>query len=169
MPEHPEPGRELDVRVAEILGWEHHWIASAPWQMVPPRERRASADVHRLRELAGSRDGAPIPHVESVPFFSTNISSAWQVVEHLRGAGYGVKVDAASGAQVVCWIQGPPHGPHGRRLMEAVSADTAPHAICLAALAIHESSRPEGQSSEAPPARSTASRSPIRDASPLQP
>jgi hypothetical protein len=138
MAEHPEPGRELDVRIAELLGWEHHWIASAPWQMVPPHERRTAADVSQLRLLAGSLDGAPIPHVELVPFFSTNIGAAWQVVEHLRGRGCSVKLDAAAGAQYVCWIQGPPSGSEGRGPMEAVGADTAPHAICLAALAISE-------------------------------
>ena len=135
-----EPGRELDVRIAELLGWEHHSLAIAPMLMVPPKPWGARRDLSEVRQLAGGGEEGPIPHLVSVPRFSTDIAAAWQVVEYLRSRGYGVRVDAPARAQYVCWIQ-PPHGPEVRGSVEAVGADTAPHAICLAAVAIRGAMR----------------------------
>lgn len=107
------PGRELDALVAEkVMGWE-------------------AVHEHDFRDggkqwLGTRSDGAkmvPLPH------YSTSIAAAWEVVAHLRSL-----------ASYVRWeLRGDRHDYNcyfclGRGVEWVEDIDTAPHAICLAAL-----------------------------------
>lgn len=103
------PGRELDALVAEkVLGYEI----------------------------------TPGGYTGYLPSFSTDIAAAWEVVEKLRAMNStlelyspGALVNDEMGIHAVEWQATfksweEPWGPHG----PSVEAQTAPHAICLAAL-----------------------------------
>lgn len=73
------------------------------------------------------------------PPYSTDIADAWKVVEHLRQAEYLIDIDSLSQSRWCCIINGP------EKVMGAtltnhhfVHAETAPLAICLAALEVVE-------------------------------
>ena len=82
------------------------------------------------------------PCVMVVPRYSTSIAAAWEVVEKLRAMNStlelyspGALVNDEMGIHAVEWQATfksweEPWGPHG----PSVEAQTAPHAICLAAL-----------------------------------
>ena len=113
-------GRELDERVAaEVMGWT---FVTFPDGVCPEVK-------HWHRE-----DGE---HV-ALPGFSTSIAAAWRVVEKLNGAGFSVYVGKSPTAQT--WdVRGWKEARAGSREHEGSHfiehADTAPLAICLAALA----------------------------------
>jgi len=97
-------GPELDVEVAEkVMGWEQDAPGSIWWRV-----------GQRLIE---------------VPPFSTDISAAWQVVEHMRRRGRFVQITCPVGDEIAVDIE----GPRGETL-ESSWAETAPLAICRAAL-----------------------------------
>jgi hypothetical protein len=116
-----KPGRELDALVAEkVMGWEP-WpsqIGSDRWKGPDGEPRYTWIEA---RAFAGLMEWRP----------STSISNAWEVVEklltqlgqqdfhieHLEGMGWSV---------ATC------HEDTGWKGW--ITADTAPHAICLAAL-----------------------------------
>lgn len=101
-----KPGRELDALVAEkVMGWKSV-------------EHRFEDPFHRWDGIAPEHGS----HRFTVPDFSTDIAAAWEVVEKLNdlilerdvtaeGTRYNVVIDG-----IETW------------------AETAPHAICLAAL-----------------------------------
>jgi hypothetical protein len=107
-----KPGRELDALVAEkVMGIE---VDRAPWG-----------------ELYVGKEGYDV-----VPAYSTDIAAAWEVVE---------KVTRETEKRFTLW-QAPTYyvarfkhydywheGCDSRQALQA-KADTAPHAICLAAL-----------------------------------
>lgn len=101
-------GRELDALVAEkVMG-----IA-----------------VNRFGEVIQPGMGVGMPRR-----YSTDIASAWGVVEKMQADGWFFKVE--DGALHTCWyadfiISEPGRPPKGPRRTQA---DTAPLAICLAAL-----------------------------------
>jgi hypothetical protein len=104
-----QAGRELDALIAEkVMGY------------VPPRPGTVGYD---MKDLPRNR----------VPHYSTDIAAAWQVVEKLNllskmkdGCLY---FDPSLNKWVISEWSG------GREFAEgSVEADTAPHAICLAAL-----------------------------------
>lgn len=101
-------GRGLDALVAEkVMGWTP--IPDAPsWS-------------------EGYRDANGIP--QKTRPFSTSIADAWSVVEKLRANGfeYGVRSIDAFNHHVVFSRKREAFG-------EFAISDTAPHAICLAAL-----------------------------------
>jgi hypothetical protein len=88
------------------------------------------------REVALAIFGTDAPHAITpeydLPYFSTDIECAWRVVEEFTRAGKCVSIDyrttsARRPETPPYWIQiFPPHACAG--------AETAPHAICLAAL-----------------------------------
>jgi ABA sandwich protein len=115
------PGRELDALVAEkVMGWidvKKQSIANAFGQHV--------MDDH----VGLPAVGAPQPVL--VPRYSTMIQEAWKVADKLRGDVQFVAVISGKGPQgVQPWIC--KVNREGSFLEER--ADTAAHAICLAAL-----------------------------------
>jgi len=111
-----KPGRELDALVAEkVLGCH--------------LERYQDALRPRENITCGCR---PRKHGDMLNLwpYSTNIEAAWLVVEEMHGRGLTVQIIA--GEQFFhCDIA--PH-PAESGVIASESADTAPHAICLAAL-----------------------------------
>src|SRR3990167_1498198 len=110
-----EPGREMDALIAEkVMGWEkavNSWGNGADigWNL-------PSLLPHDPERRTWSRD--PLP-------YSTDISAAWQVVEKTR---VGVRPYGAG------WIaESEDAGRMYGNSYQAI-ADTAPYAICLAAL-----------------------------------
>lgn len=111
-----KPGRELDALIAEkVMGWtrlEH----SAPDALVP-----AGADPSQRINLT------------FVPRYSTDISSAWEVVEKLGAEGFSLHLKAHR-------HENPPKGEEHEAFFwsnlvhREAFASTTPHAICLAAL-----------------------------------
>lgn len=84
------------------------------------------------------------PHQLPIPTYSTSIADAWEVVEKLRSDDFNATVeccpeshDLGDGEQCYAdFFCGDSNGPHkpGTKHGQAWAA-TAPHAICLAALA----------------------------------
>lgn len=100
-------GRKLEDLVAKhVMGWTVH------------QDRGASSYV--------DADGMPHNPVK----FSRSITAAWLVVERMRARGYRYRVNDYG-----------PNLPHCASFFNAqengaiIHGDTAPHAICLAALA----------------------------------
>lgn len=131
--------RQLDAQIAErILGWR--W-----WRLGLPDGQRYIAPSHVLPvEPIQSAWGDEPLHPrwdrngnEPLPFFSARVEAAWEVVEWLYNHG------------CLLWLEGYQRGTHhgppngwvasfvmadGVRCTDQFTADTAPHAICLAAM-----------------------------------
>lgn len=147
-----ESGRELDAEVADKVmgqvacdGWKLVNLGSAggPAMMTTdacPHERRA-------HQCYPSGDGWP---GQGAPHYSTDIAAAWTVADHLAGQRIGnlivVAVDVSIGAYdqseppyyTCCFTlatpeDAPPSQPTTFDGIDA-TADTAPLAICRAAL-----------------------------------
>ena len=99
----------------------------------------AFAKTRSQRWVHGHHRGCfrPIPH------YSTDIAAAWEVVEKLRADGYTVAV-TTSGHEAFAHVMVYRTKPYGdddelrvmdKESCEGANADTAPHAIALAALA----------------------------------
>jgi hypothetical protein len=104
-----QPGRELDALVAErVMGWTDFWRRGEHILYgYPPVERSMGIDAERH----------PVPH------YSTDITAAWELVEKFR-----LTVTPWSTQGWIATVE-PGEGWYS-------PADTAPHAICLAALFI---------------------------------
>lgn len=109
-----KPGRELDVLIAEkVMGW---------------------TNIRKRSEFPYGTLLSGIDHITnmdlSIPNYSENISAAWEVVEKLSTNGWAVKMQIGFDSSRHYWdcevfIEESHYG----------SAKTAPHAICVAALA----------------------------------
>ena len=123
-----EAGRELDALVAEkVMGWSSQ-ADGLYWD----------AGNHRTRLVLGSiiakkRDEMGLENAHGFVFApSTNIADAWEVVERLvstpgpNGDHHSVQVDYSGDAVVVI--------DENEDWQVSAIADTAPLAICLAAL-----------------------------------
>ena len=114
-----EAGRELDALVAEkVMGYERRLdgLGQEYWR---------EADKPRVR-LVGT-----ICDPQDLPLFapSTDISAAWEVVSLLIEKGYYVDILYSAKAHVwSCLLD------YGGYREADVIGDTAPYAICLAAL-----------------------------------
>ena len=109
-------GRDLDALVAErVMGWVHH-----PEQILgmPPSTQA---------EFWTYMSGESRHHVPAIPSYSTSLAAAWEVVEKFRGFEIIRIMD-----QYVVHI--PASILKDDYLVEGIVADTAPLAICLAAL-----------------------------------
>lgn len=114
-------GRELDALVAEkVMGWLE----------VGKKSIANAMGQHVMDDFVGlPQAGAPQPVL--VPRYSTMIQEAWKVADRLRGGSQFVAVISGKGPQgVQPWIC--KVNREGSFLEER--AETAPHAICLAAL-----------------------------------
>lgn len=124
-----KPGRELDMLVAErIMGCK----------VLRATDTGLSQDEYeRRRRWDGGRCGCPgTPHNDSddegcyewLREYSTDIAAAWTVIEKLKNENNYVEVISIVGdKRWICrWrVNGAIYG---------AGAETAPHAICLAAL-----------------------------------
>lgn len=106
--------REIDRMIAErVMGWTNLSITGTPFGTTP------EGKVHRI-----------------VPPYSTDMSAAWEVVERLRLLGYQGGMNwARSRSGYECTFESLPISPDERRFSKA---ETAPLAICLAALQVIE-------------------------------
>ena len=111
--------RELDAKVATLMGWTD------------------------IRIMGGTLAGHP-PDKNGwwpVLYYSINIAAAWTVVEWLRAQKgstlFTVTISASDNyrCEITCFIDGGPDW----KICE--TADTAPRAICLAALKAEEHGR----------------------------
>jgi hypothetical protein len=110
MSEH-QAGRELDTLVAEkVMGWRRKEEPSDIWCLSPPWV---------------TRHGALVPFSQT-PGYSTEIDAAWQVIEAMQAYCCDFTLEKAGSAWYAEFIVG------------SAGADTAPLAICLAALAAVE-------------------------------
>lgn len=131
MDEH-KPGPELDAVMAEMMGWHRGALQSdnSYWfTKGPPKP--------------GYNPGFPCP------LFSTDIAAAWKVVEWLFKHNYAVSL-MGSGRKWICQLNervalanicfgALRNAPKSARAM----ADTAPLAICLAAMVVAEGTKAE--------------------------
>ena len=109
------PGRDLDEEIAErVLGWQRPTREFQPWDMMP-------------KEHPGCCLCTPF----EVPHFSTEMAAAWRVVDAFASKGWYVEVQHVD-----------THRDKWRAHFGAwsVATDTAPLAICRAALAAVEGS-----------------------------
>src|SRR3990167_5125940 len=134
-----KPGLELNKWIAEhVMGWMKVKVPEG----------------HHLRQFGyewawKEREGDLIINCQKVMCYSTDIKAAWEVVEKISAKGYDVLVHrGASGHGNVCIISKRISGPfplvdlvlHPSYLADSIreAADTAPHAICLAARKLME-------------------------------
>lgn len=112
-----KPGRELDALVAEKV-WPECSVAMAAIG-------ENDEDVLSVWKLNGERNWLPLPH------YSTSIADAWLVVEKFPDALGYFAIDHTHGSgKVGIWLNPQDFGEFPPDVM----GETAPHAICLAAL-----------------------------------
>jgi hypothetical protein len=137
-----KPGRELDALVAEkVMGWSRKTITVAKqyhgqneWD--PPQTVSWGSDaiVQGNKVYTFDRDDQPT-NAEEMPKYSTDIAAAWEVAEKLHKDSWRLEL-------VTSELLGPDMGGASARFACKAAvrghvtehADTAPHAICLAAL-----------------------------------
>ena len=104
--------REIDRLIAEqVMGWTNLSVAGNRFGTTP------EGKVHRI-----------------VPPYSTDMSAAWEVVEKLRLLGYRGGIDwARPDSEYECYFGASPI-PISER--QSFKEETAPRAICLAALKV---------------------------------
>ena len=133
MSEPLKAGRELDQLVSDaVFGpWDEQTCRVCGWPIVSDGERGCWRDNCSLRPPPRIRADEPQP-------YSTEITAAWQVVEKLKADGFGVILNDTGGGvayrvrfwrddwSIDDWVRAPD--------AQTVWADTAPLAICLAAL-----------------------------------
>jgi hypothetical protein len=116
----PSAGREMDERIAEVMGGDisrgvaHHDSAKMAW-----------AVYRGPGEIVGG----------GIPPFSADIAAAWTMVEALRERGVFIDVETTSERYRACAGREGGDNEDIWVLTDWFSADTAPLAICRAALA----------------------------------
>lgn len=112
-----KPGRELDALVAEkVMGWVYH----PEWNKLAERVYGDEPGLFYLRD-------------RELPRYSENMSAVWEVVEKLNSLGWLISIGngyyRGLGGKVAVQFK-----PENQNAHDIVIAETAPHAICLAAL-----------------------------------
>lgn len=126
-------GRELDALIAEkVMGWE---VLTDELEIA---KREGTPDLvdpqrwHRRKVWFKGNEKMACEECGTLPAYSTNITDAWEVVERLvstpgpNGDHHSVQVDYSGDAVVVI--------DENEDWQVSAIADTAPLAICLAAL-----------------------------------
>lgn len=117
-------GRELDALIAEkVMGWKYRGYGNGGGEWTFNGQKMAF----------GGLNGGSLPH------YSTNIADAWMVVEKMgRWHGFDFMIVMPDPEQTfhlrtyeAGWYEATNDGPERRVVSDA---DTAPLAICLAAL-----------------------------------
>lgn len=129
-----QASRELDALVAEkVMGYTLRFAAKAwtdaDWMgSDTPTETNVMAIYAPFEQFP--RSGA---FDKSIPHYSTDIAAAWEVVEKLyeRGLCVGVSTLHEWKTKCECSVY---YADMAQRMVANADADTAPHAICLAAL-----------------------------------
>lgn len=123
------PGRDLDVLIAEkVMGVPVRIEWAVTW--TDERGRLATyteEEVHAREKCAAFRSRGLDAEVFSEPQaepYSTDIAAAWTVAEKVRSKGFTLSINE----EWIVWFEAGPTVQH------RAIADTAPHAICLAAL-----------------------------------
>lgn len=145
----PRVGRELDTLIAELMGWTNIWELFDRPIGLPP-------------EWAASRANRTF-----IPHFSIGLLDAWKVVEWLNGLGWLVTVKQIPEGEPFWMTNDPVAEPNARLMRRAICelywvyrankdrpkaahphpcsyGDTAPEAICRAALMVADNEGKEG-------------------------
>jgi hypothetical protein len=141
-------GRELDALIAEkVMGWKPRQSKHGYWNLDGPNGEHFT-DIDR-RDYTAQYDketGQKVQQApwweyfwDEIPFYSTNIADAWEVVEKLgRWRGFDFMLVMPNPEQTfhlhtyeAGWYEATNDGPERRVVSDA---DTAPLAICIAAL-----------------------------------
>lgn len=124
-------GRKLDALIAErVMGWRLEDYGEGSIYFYAPRGTCGASCDH---------------HLHLLPEFSTDIADAWSVVEKMKADKGFISItfyeDYPNKRTPSQGMDGPPYKAHwsvsglGIGYQEGkIAADTAPHAICLAAL-----------------------------------
>lgn len=122
---------DLPVLPGDVSGNERYFRHIGQWLMDECDDEGVRADVtHSVETL---RD-IPEP-------YSTDIAAAWTVVEKLGGAIFAFGISQISQGKMFCaTVTDCKTGKH----VSVGSADTAPHAICLAAIRTRGGPRSQG-------------------------
>lgn len=128
-----QPGRELDALIAEhVMGFRREKAPKDYYGEHGGTDVLVPLDVDHQNWHYPPKGRIPLTFF--VPDYSTELTAAWQVWEKMRTwrtpspmpAVVALKTPAESGAAFVCAVM--------TDSMYYGHADTAPHAICLAAL-----------------------------------
>lgn len=118
-----QAGREMDALVAEkVMGWTTRFAKLC--------------DYEPLRVWS---NGAVTYYDDDLPRFSTYIAAAWMVVEKFKADGAMFSLDFGNGKNgFSCYIRMNEKDKSGHSNEAFATADTAPLAICRAALKVME-------------------------------
>ena len=145
-------GRKLDALVAEeVLGYRvervtPEWAGREVTLFFAPGHtlvtyscdfRSDNAMMYRNGE--DDRDGIAPP----LPVFSEDIAAAWEVVEHLKDRNWAIRLSNKT-VNWCWWAYVYDYSSADARAEATVQAETAPLAICLAALAAVRAPTPSG-------------------------
>lgn len=131
-----KPGRELDARVARAVGWtdvsyqlggrylnpKDEWpVEYEGWFGKPPRWNGSADDL-----------------LPEVPYYSTEIAAAWELVDELHARGMWLSINTLTN---VIHVNADSDRPYLRsvtsrpmRLVALSVGESVPHSICLAFL-----------------------------------
>lgn len=119
---HAHPSRALDAEIAEkVMGWTDVSL-TAP--------RRMPNGVTWFVPCGYSPENRC--HVE-LPEYSSDIAAAWEVVEHLKSRGWAIRLSNKM-VDWCWWAYVYDYRSEHAAAEATVQEDTAPMAICLAAL-----------------------------------
>jgi hypothetical protein len=128
-----KPGRELDALIAErVMGWT---IISLDI-LSPEFEKRFGVYRFRDSSLIGTRASHNFPRPVPIPYYSTEITSAWEIWSKIREMGYWVELkqvrprNIPSRQEYQCEI----FSNDFNKSIALTIRSTEPLAICIAAL-----------------------------------
>ena len=115
-----KPGRELDALVAaKVMGWS--WDGRSAWSPCGSRYARTLDERITLPQTVRDDEGW-------LPFYSTSIAAAWEVIEKLQLLEDQFLGKTPKSGE---WMVG---SPDSDGAWDYQKGESAPHAICLAAL-----------------------------------
>lgn len=123
-------GRELDILIAEkVMGWTREPIN--PLSIEPDRRGWLNVNGYYF-----SHPDATTYENEKLPKYSTNIAAAWEVVEKIKMEKCMINIneDATFSSVQIERFHPLPTGGTWSCIVESSDGESAPHAICLAAL-----------------------------------
>ena len=133
-----EAGRELDARIAEkVMGatWKRHDGATGDWLAFDHADAMLTQNRPVSLWVLAARTERGVQAWPECRAYSTDIAAAWLVVEKMRADGFMFRINAtADDAGVETWAARFWTLDRDDDFCDRYAA-TAPHAICLAALA----------------------------------
>ena len=129
-----QAGRELDARVAErVMGWESITDELEIAKREDDPECVDSRRWHRKPVWFKGNEKMACEECGTLPLYSTSIEAAWEIVEKLRQKYCCIKVYSDHAYIYECTTVKDPDDDHDAPIIFD-QAETAPLAICLAAL-----------------------------------